>query len=263
MRQLRRAVGDGMIVAQRNVIKIRRVPTVLVGALIQPLTMIVVFGFVFGGAIEIPNGNYREFLIGGVFATTVTFSSSFTAAGLADDMRKGIIDRFRSLPMSRSAVVVGRTASDLVLTMISVLVMGLAGLAVGWRVPNGIRAALAGFALLLLYAYALSWIMAYVGLRVRSVETVNNAALIVIFPLTFAANTMVPADTLPDWLRPVAEWNPVSAITQAAREIFGNIPAGTPEPTAWSLQNPVTYTLICVAVILFVFVPLSIRRYGT
>lgn len=262
MQQLGYAIGDGMIVARRNVIKIKRVPEILVGALIQPLMMILVFGYVFGGAINIPGGNYREFLIGGVFALTVTFGASFTAAGLADDMQKGIIDRFRSLPMSRSAVVVGRTASDLVLTTISLVVMGLAGLAVGWRVPNGIGAALAGFALLLLYAYALSWIMAYVGLRVRSVETVNNAAMIVIFPLTFAANTMVPADTLPSWLRPVAEWNPVSAVTQAAREIFGNIPAGTPEPTAWSLQNPVAYTLVCVAAILVVFVPLSIRRYS-
>lgn len=201
MQRLGDAIGDGMIVARRNVIKIKRVPEILVSALIQPLTMIVVFGYVFGGAINIPGGNYRQFLIGGVFALTVTFGASFTAAGLADDMQKGIIDRFRSLPMSRSAVVLGRTASDLVLTTISLLVMGLAGLAVGWRTPNGIGSALAGFALLLLYAYALSWIMAYVGLRVRSVETVNNAAMIVIFPQTFAANTMVPADTLPGWLR--------------------------------------------------------------
>lgn len=255
--------ADGMTVARRNVIKIQRVPTILVAALVQPLMMIVIFGYVFGGAIDIPGDSYREFLIGGVFAVTLTFGSSFTAAGLADDMQKGIMDRFRSLPMSRSAVVVGRTASDLVLTTISLVAMGIAGLAVGWRVPNGIDGALTGFALLLLYAYALSWVMAYVGQVVPSVDTVNNASLVVLFPLTFAANTLVPSETMPGWLRTLAEWNPVSAVTQAARELFGNIPAGTPEPTAWSLQNPIFYTLACVAAILTVFVPLAVRRFGT
>ena len=256
------AFGDGMTVARRNVIKIRRVPSILIAALVQPLMMIVIFGYVFGGAIDIPGDSYREFLIGGVFAVTLTFGSAFTAAGLADDMQKGVMDRFRSLPMSRSAVVIGRTASDLVLTTISLAVMGIAGLAVGWSVSNGIDAALAGFGLLLLYAYALSWVMAYVGQLVRSVETVNNASLVVLFPLTFAANTLVPSATMPGWLRTIAEWNPVSAVTHAARELFGNIPAGTPEPTAWSLQNPIFYTLACVAAILAVFVPLAIRRFG-
>lgn len=255
------ALSDGMTVARRNVIKIRRVPTILVAALVQPLMMIVIFGYVFGGAIDIPGDSYREFLIGGVFAVTLTFGSAFTAVGLADDMQKGVMDRFRSLPMSRSAVVVGRTASDLVLTTISLAVMGIAGLAVGWSVSNGIEGALAGFGLLLLYAYALSWVMAYVGQLVRSVETVNNASLVVLFPLTFAANTLVPSETMPRWLRTIAEWNPVSAVTQAARELFGNIPAGTPEPSAWSLQNPIAYTLACVAVILAVFVPLAVRRF--
>lgn len=256
------AFGDGMTVARRNVIKIRRVPTILIAALVQPLMMIVIFGYVFGGAIDIPGDSYRAFLIGGVFAVTLTIGSTFTAVGLADDMQKGVMDRFRSLPMSRSAVVVGRTASDLVLTTISLAVMGIAGLAVGWSVPNGIGGALAGFGLLLLYAHALSWVMAYVGQLVRSVDTVNNASVVVLFPLTFAANTLVPSETMPGWLRTIAEWNPVSAVTQAVRELFGNIPAGTPEPTAWSLQNPIIYTLACVAAILAVFVPLAIRRFG-
>ena len=185
MASVTNAFADGMTVARRNVTKVRRVPEILVGALVQPLLMIVVFGYVFGGAIDIPGDSYREFLIGGVFALTLTFGASFTAAGLADDMQKGVMDRFRSLPMSRSAVVVGRTASDLVLTTISLVVMGLAGLAVGWRVPNGIDGALAGFGLLLLYAYALSWVMAYIAQLVRSVEVVNNAALVLLFPLTF------------------------------------------------------------------------------
>lgn len=261
MQQLTYALSDGMTVARRNILKIRRVPEIIIGALVQPLLMIVVFGFVFGGAIDVPGSDYREFLIGGVFGLTVTFGASFTAAGLAEDMQKGIMDRFRSLPMSRSAVVLGRTASDLVLTTVSLSVMAVAGLAVGWSVPAGLGGALAGFALLLLYAHALAWVMAYVGLVVRSVEVVNNASLIVIFPLTFAANTLVPAETLPGWLQPVAEWNPVSAVTQAGRELFGNIPAGSPEPTAWSLQNPVLYTVMWATATIAVFVPLSIRRF--
>lgn len=262
MAPITNALADGMTVARRNVTKVRRVPEILVGVLVQPLLMIVVFGYVFGGAIDIPGDSYREFLIGGVFALTITFGASFTAAGLADDMQKGVMDRFRSLPMSRSAVVVGRTTSDLALTTISLLVMAVAGLAVGWRVPNGVGGALAGFGLLMLYAYSLSWMMAYVGQLVRSVEVVNNASLVVIFPLTFAANTLVPSETMPGWLRVVAEWNPVSAVTQAGRELFGNIPAGTPEPTAWSLQNPIVYTLAWVAALLIIFVPLAVRRFG-
>lgn len=223
--------------------------------------MIVVFGYVFGGAILISGGSYRVFLIGGVFALSVTFGASFTAAGLANDMQKGVMDRFRSLPMSRSAIVLGRTASDLVLTTISLVVMAIAGMVVGWRVPNGIDGALAGFGLLLLYAYALSWVMAYVGLIVRSVEVVNNASLVVIFPLTFAANTLVPSETLPGWLQPIAEWNPVSAVTQATRELFGNIPLETPEPTAWPLEHPIAYTLAWALAILSIFIPLAVWRF--
>ena len=261
MQNLAYAFADGFAVAKRNVIKIKRVPDVLVSVLISPIMFVLLFGYVFGSSIDIPGGSYREFLIGGTFALTLTFGATFTGAGLADDMQKGIISRFRSLPMSRSAVVFGRTASDMIYNVISLAIMALAGLFVGWRVNTGVGSALAGFALLLLFAYAISWIMAYVGLLVPSVEVVNNASAMVIFPLTFVANTFVPADNLPGPLRIVAEWNPVSAVTQAARELFGNIPAGTPEPTVWSLQNPVLYTLIWVAIIIAVFAPLAVRQY--
>jgi ABC transporter DrrB family efflux protein len=261
MQKLAYAFADGFAVAKRNVIKIKRVPDVLVSVLISPIMFVLLFGYVFGSSIDIPGGSYREFLIGGTFALTLTFGATFTGAGLADDMQKGIINRFRSLPMSRSAVVFGRTASDMIYNVISLAIMALAGLFVGWRIHTGVGSALAGFALLLLFAYAISWIMAYVGLLVPSVEVVNNASFMVIFPLTFVANTFVPADNLPGPLRIFAEWNPVSAVTQAARELFGNIPAGTPEPTVWSLQNPVVYTLIWVVIIIAVFAPLAVRQY--
>jgi len=177
-------------------------------------------------------------------------------------MTKGVIDRFRSLPMSRSAVLVGRTGSDVVYNSISILLMSITGLLVGWRVRTSLLEAIGGFLLLLLFSYALSWIMAYVGLKVGTVEIVNNVSFMFIMPLTFIANTFVLSDRLPGPLQTFAEWNPVSAVAQAAREACGNS-GSLPTPEAWSLQHPVAYTLICVAAILVIFVPLSVAQYKT
>lgn len=261
MENIALAFGDGFNIARRNLIKVKRVPEILFAVLITPLIFVLLFAYVFGSSIDIPGGSYREFLIGGTFALTLTFGATFTGAGLAEDMQKGIIDRFRSLPMSQSAVVFGRTASDVLYNVLSLAIMAGAGLLVGWRIHNGIGDALLGFGLLLLFAYAISWIMAYVGLLVPSPEVVNNASFLVIFPMTFVANTFVPAENLPTALRVFAEWNPVSAVTQAARELFGNIPPGAPDPTAWPLQNAVLYTLIWVVVIIAIFAPLAVRRF--
>jgi len=261
MTDFRTTVNDTAVIAKRNLIKIRRVPEVLMFILISPIMFVLLFAYVFGNSIDIPGGSYREFLIAGIFVQTVVFGATFTGAGLAEDMQKGIIDRFRSLPMSQSAVLIGRTASDIMYNVLTLIIMGLTGLIVGWRIHTGFLQAFAGFALLLLFAYAFSWIMAYVGLIVPSVEVINNAAFVVIFPLTFVANTFVPSENLPTALRIFAEWNPVSAATQAARELFGNIPPGTPEPTVWPLQNSILYTLIWIVVIIAIFAPLSAHRY--
>jgi ABC transporter DrrB family efflux protein len=255
------AFADGAVVAKRNVIKIKRVPEVLVFVLLSPIMFVLLFAYVFGSSIDVPGGNYREFLIAGIFAQTVMFGATFTGAGLAEDMQKGIIDRFRSLPMSRSAVLVGRTASDIIYNVLSIAIMAATGLLVGWRIRNSLLEALAGFALLLLFAYAISWIMACVGLVVPSVEVVNNASFMVIFPLTFLANTFVPSDNLPGPLKAFAEWNPVSSVTQASRDLFGNTPDGIPRPDAWSLQHPELYTLLWVAIIIAVFAPISVSLY--
>jgi ABC-2 type transport system permease protein len=255
------ALADGAVVAKRNIIKIKRVPEILVFVLLSPIMFVLLFAFVFGGAIDVAGGSYREFLIAGILAQTVVFGATFTGAGLADDMQKGIIDRFRSLPMSRSAVLVGRTASDIIYNALSITIMALTGLLVGWGIRTSVLEAALGFGLLLLFAYAFSWVMAFVGLLVPSVEVINNASFMVIFPLTFVANTFVPLETMPSALRAFAQWNPVSAVTQSARELFGNIPPGTPEPTAWPLQNPVLYTLIWVVIIIAIFAPLSVRQY--
>ena len=258
---LARALADGGVIAKRNVIKIKRVPEVLVFVLISPIMFVLLFGYVFGASIDVPGVDYREFLMAGIFAQTAVFGATFTGAGLAEDMQKGVIDRFRSLPMSRSAVLVGRTTSDIVYNVLTFMVMAATGLLIGWRVRTSLLEALAAFALLLLFAYAISWVMAYMGLIVPSVEVINNASFIVIFPLTFVANTFVPSQNLPEPLKTIAEWNPVSAVVQAARELFGNTNPLAPPPTAWPLKNPVIYTLLWVVLILVVFIPLSVRQY--
>ncbi len=257
-------VSDAFVVAKRNVIKIKRVPDLLVFTTMSPIMFILLFAYVFGGAIDQEGGGagYREFLIAGIFAQTVIFGATITGYGLAEDVKKGIIDRFRSLPMSPSAVLAGRTVSDVVNNVITLVVMSLTGLIVGWRIRDGVLEALWAYALLLLFSYAISWIMAWIGMLVPSPEVVNNASFMVIFPLTFIANTFVPLETMPEPLRTFAEWNPVSAVTEAARNLFGNTnPVSGPEPTAWPLQHPELYTVLWSLAIMLVFIPLANRQY--
>ena len=261
MSALTETLADGAVVAKRNLIKVKRVPELLVFTTIQPIMFILLFAYVFGSAIDLEGIDYREFLIAGIFAQTVVFGATFTGAGIADDMQKGIIDRFRSLPMSRTSMLLGRTASDVLLNALSVTVMSLTGLLVGWRIRESFLEAVAGFALLLLFSYAISWIMAYIGLIVPTPEVVQNASFIILFPATFIANTFVPTDNFPSVLRTIADWNPVSTLTQAIRELFGNTSAGLPPSDAWPMQHPVVYTLLWIAGILAVFIPLASWQY--
>jgi len=254
-------IGDAGIVAKRNLIKIKRVPELLVFTTLSPIMFVLLFAYVFGGAIAQGNPQlYREFLIAGIFAQTVIFGATLTGAGLADDVQKGIIDRFRSLPMAPSAVLTGRTLSDVVNNVIVLVVMSLTGLIVGWRIRSSLAEAVGGYLILILFAYAISWVMAWVGLLVPSPEVFNQATFIVIFPITFIANTFVPLEALPGPLRVFAEWNPVSSITQAARELFGNDALVAPA-TVWPLQHPVLYTLIWSVLILAIFIPLTNLQY--
>lgn len=257
-----RVATDGWVVAKRNLIKIKRVPEIMIFVLMSPIMFVLLFAYVFGGAIDAgPGLDYKEFLIGGIFAQTVVFGATYSGAALAEDMQKGFIDRFRSLPMARSAVLVGRTTSDVAYNVVSLVVMALTGLLVGWRARGSLLETIAAFGLLLLFAYAISWVMAYIGLIVPSVDVINNAAFMVIMPVTFISNAFVPLESFPAALQPVVEWNPVSAITQGVRELFGNVPSGTPVPDVWSMQNPVVYSLLWVVLILVVFVPLCVHRY--
>ena len=255
------ALVDGWVVCKRNLIKIKRVPDLLIFSTIQPIMFVLLFAYVFGGAISAPGVNYREFLMAGIFTQTVAFGSSITGMGLAEDMTKGIIDRFRSLPMSRAAVLVGRTTSDLINNILVVVIMAVCGLIVGWLTHTNALDVAAGFGLLFLFGYAMSWISATIGLSVRSVEVAQSAGFIWMFPLTFLSNAFVPTDTLPKFLQYVADWNPISAIVAALRDLWGNAPDGAARGSGWSMENPGLYSLITIAVILIVFVPLSIRAY--
>jgi ABC transporter DrrB family efflux protein len=256
-----KALVDGAVVAKRNLIKIKRVPDLLVFTTMSPIMFILLFAYIFGSQIHPPGIGYREFLIPGIFVQTVIFGSTITGAGMAEDVQKGIIDRFRSLPMSRSAVLVGRTTSDVLNNVITVAIMTATGLLVGWRIRTNVGDAIAGFFLLLAFAYAMSWLMALVGLLVPTPEVVNNASFMVIFPLTFIANTFVPTNHFPEVLKVIANWNPVSSVTQAGRQLFGNTGTAPLPDHPWSLHHPIIYTLLWIVGLLLVFVPLSVRQY--
>jgi ABC transporter DrrB family efflux protein len=254
------AVRDGLIITWRNLKRIPRIPELAIFAVLQSIMFVLLFAYVFGGAIPIPGGgNYNDFLMPGIFAQNIVFAAGITAIGIADDIGKGIIDRFRSLPMARSAVLTGRSLSDVVYNLGILVVLMLSGLFVGWGVHTGIPEFLAGVALLLLFAFAMSWLGIYLGLMVPSVEVAQQAIFTVLFPITFLSNVFVPPQTLPDWLQPIAEWNPTSTLTGSLRQLWGN-----PNPFAtdsFPSQNPILVTLVWVVVVIAIFAPLGIRRY--
>ncbi|WP_250402516.1 ABC transporter permease [Streptomyces cellostaticus] len=260
-----RAVRDSLIVAKRNLIRMCRIPEMVIFGLIQPIMFVVLFTYVFGGSIQVGGSSstqaYREFLMAGIFAQTVTFATAGAGAGIADDMHKGLIDRFRSLPMARGAVLTGRTLADLVQTALTLLVLAVVALLVGWRTHENFGKVLAGFGLLLLLGYAFSWIGALIGLSVRTPEAATSGGLIWLFPLTFISNAFVDANKMPPFLRHIAEWNPFSATVQACRELFGNLPPGYRTPDAWPMQHPVWSSLIWSVLITVAFRTLAVRKY--
>jgi ABC-type multidrug transport system permease subunit len=256
------ALTDGWVVAKRNLTKIKRVPDLLVFSTIQPIMFVLLFAYVFGGSIVIPGVPYREYLMAGIFAQTVAFGAGITAIGLADDLQKGTIDRFRSLPMSRAAVLIGRTTSDLLNNVLVVAVMSICGLIVGWGIHEGFLRGIAGYAILFAFAYAMSWISALIGLSVRSVEVAQSAGLIWMFPLTFLSNAFIATNTLPSVLQVIADWNPISSVVLALRILWGN---ASTDPAfnghGFPAEHPIQLAVAWILLILIVFVPLSIRKY--
>jgi ABC transporter DrrB family efflux protein len=260
----RQAIRDGRIIAWRNLKRVPRIPELAIFAIVQSIMFVLLFAFVFGGAIplrgyeNVPNA-YREFLMPGIFAQTIAFASATTAIGMADDMAKGIIDRFRSLPMSRAAVLIGRSFSDVVYNAGILVVLMVTGWFISWTIHTGIVELIAGFLLLLAFTYAMSWIGIVLGLSVPNVEVGQQVVFTVIFPITFVSNVFVPPGTLPDFLRPIAEWNPVSTLTAAIRQLWGN-----PNPYVGSglpAEQPALVTIGWILLILAIFIPLSARKY--
>jgi ABC transporter DrrB family efflux protein len=259
------SVRDSLVVAKRNLIRMARIPEMIIFGLFQPIMFVVLFTYVFGGSMRIGTSTdpsiYKNFLMAGIFAQTVTFATAGAGAGIADDMHKGLIDRFRSLPMARGAVLTGRTLADLVQTALTIVVLAVVAVIVGWRTHENFGKVLAGFALLLFLGYAFSWIGALIGLSVRTPEAATSGGLIWLFPLTFISNAFVDANAMPTFLRHIAEWNPFSATVQACRELFGNLPPDFKTPDAWPMQHPVPASLIWSVVIILVFRTLAVRKY--
>jgi len=255
--------SDGWITTRRNLIKIKRVPDILVFTTLQPIMFVLLFTYVYAGVINIPGSSYKEFIMAGIFAQTIVFGSTYSGSAMAQDLKDGIIDRFRTLPMSPSAVLIGRTNGDLFINGVSLVVMMLTGFIVGWRIRSSPLEALGAIALLLLFAYAFSWVMAFIGMSVRSPEVINNVSFLILFPLTFISNAFVPSDTLPTPLRVFAEFNPVSALVSAVRNLFGNTPPNSPVADNWAQQNPGITVFIGIIVLLGVFVPLAIRKFAS
>jgi ABC-2 type transport system permease protein len=257
---LRFGLSDSLVLARRNLSHVRQIPEKLLDVTVQPLMFVLLFAYVFGGAIAVPGGNYHEYLMGGIFIQTLTFGIMGPAMSVATDLSEGVLDRFRSLPMARSAFLVGHVLAELAAALLGLTVMTVAGLIVGWRIHTDVPHALAGFGLLILVAFAMLWLGMLLGSIVRSADAAQGIVFIVIFPLTFVANAFVPAGTLPKVLQHVSDWNPVSALAAGIRTLFGN-PTATPDGAAWPLQHPVASSLIWCAILLAFTVPLAIAAY--
>lgn len=245
----------------RNLTHIKRQPEMLTDVTIQPIMFVALFALVFGGSIAVAGSEYREWLLPGIMVQTMAFAAFVAAIGMNSDIHKGIIDRFRSLPIPSGAVLIARSISALIHSSIGVAVMSLTGLVVGWRIHTSFLEALAGYALLLWFGFSMIWVGILVGSKLGSPEAVNGVMFSSIFPITFVANTFAPTESMPGWLRTIAEWNPISSISQAVRELWGNAPAAGTD-AAWAVQNPVTMALVWPAIILAFIAPLAIAGFA-
>jgi ABC transporter DrrB family efflux protein len=250
------------IMVKRNMIHTRRMPEMLSDVTVQPIMFVLLFAFVFGASIATRgSASYREFLLPGIQAQTIVFTAFVVSTGITADVEKGIIDRFRSLPIRRSAVLIGRSVASLIHSSIGVLVMALTGLAIGWRIRGSVGEAILAFALILVFGFGMIWFGILIGSLMRSVEAVNGVMFTVLFPITFLANTFAPTEPMQHWLRVIAEWNPVSSLAQAMRELWGNGPPAPPEAQL-PLHHPVLATILWSLALTAVFAPFALRAYA-
>jgi len=257
-----RAVTDTLIITQRQLRLLTHVPEVLIFSTIQPVMFVLLFRYVFGGSIDTGQpGGYVQLLMPGIFVQTVAFTLAGTASGLAEDMKKGLIDRFRSLPISQSALVMGRTLGDSLLNIVVLAVMGIAGYIVGWRPTSGALSVAIGFLFLLFFGYALSWVGIFVGLSASDARVVQNVSFLVTFPLTFLSNAFAPTTGMPRALQYFAEWNPVSTMVAACRELFGLENQFGATAGSFPSENPLVTSFIYMLIIMAIFIPISVRKY--
>jgi ABC transporter DrrB family efflux protein len=253
------AVADGWSMTRRNMAHVIRAPEEIVIYFSLPIMFVLVFGYVFGSGMAVPgHGNYREFLLPGVFVMTMLYGLGATATGIANDVSRGVVDRFRSMPMARSALVTGRSGSDLLRASLEMATLVVCGLLVGWRWRNGLADAAGAVALILLLRFALTWMGIYLGLVVPNPDTVAVIVFPLAFPLTAVSNVFVAPELMPGWLGTVSEWNPLSATVAAARELFGNPGTGG---DSWVAQHPLLLAVVWPATLIAVFAPLAVRRY--
>jgi len=258
----RGVIHDTWVIARRGLVHMKRQPEQLSDATIQPIMFVLLFAYVFGGAIDVPGGgNYREFLMGGIFAQTIVFTSFGVALSLANDRKNQAVDRFRSLPIAQGAVLGGHGVANLLKALLPIAIMSLCGLIVGWRIRDGALEAAAGYLLLIAFAFAMIWVGVLLGSVVKTPEGVTGIAFAVLFPITFIASTFVPTTTMPGVLRTIAEWNPVTALADAVRILFGNPNTPTAPGDPWPIANPIAYSIIWIIGIVVVCAPLAVRVY--
>lgn len=260
-RHLGQRLADVLVLTGRNLVHIAREPLQLSDVTIQPVLFTLLFVYVFGSGVVLPGGgSYKDFAIAGLLALNITTSAMGTAVGLSTDLNTGVIDRFRTLPMWRAAVLVGRSLADLSTAALCTLIVAVTGLVIGWRPDASIPSVIAGFALFLLFSYALSWGCGCLGIVSKGPESAQGVGLVILFPLAIVSNGLVPTQHMPTILRVIADWNPVSAVTAAARQLWGN-----PNPSAtihaWPMQHPVAASLLWSVALLVICVPLAALLY--
>lgn len=258
---LRWLVSDSLTIMRRNLAHIRRMPEKLMDVTVQPVLFYVLFVYVFGSAIVLPgNGSYRDFLVPGIFTMTMMTPFQSTAVGFSSDTSNGIIDRFRSLPIGRSAVLIGRALADLIETSLGLVILLACTLIGGWRPDNSVGEVIAAFGILLLFAFSMNWLGLLLGLTARTTEGVQAAGMLLMFPLMFISNTFVPTAGMPAWLRVVADWNPLSAVVAAVRQLLGG-PQAPAASGAWPLEHALVAGIVGPLVMIAVFAPVAIWRY--
>lgn len=253
---------DVWVIARRGLIHMKRQPEALSDATIQPLMFVLLFAYVFGGAIEVPGGgSYREFLMGGIIAQTLVFSAFGVAMSIANDRKNQAVDRFRSLPIANGAVLGGHAVANVIKALLPIVIMSLAGLAVGWRIRSGVVDAAHAYLLMIAFAFAMIWIGVLLGSLVGTPEGVTGIAFAVLFPITFIASTFVPIASMPGPLKVVAQWNPTTAVADALRVLFGNPNTPVQPGDPWPIAHPVAYTWIWVVGLVVVIAPIAVRIY--